>query len=82
VRTATGNQTVASSGITASCVGTEKVLGGGGSAEAGANNSRMNSSAPVYVTVTNPTGWRVEWHGTGGGAPDAGNYTVYAICAA
>jgi hypothetical protein len=33
------------------------------------------------MTGANPTGWRVEWHGTSGGTPDAGTYTVYAICA-
>ena len=63
-----------------SCVGSERALGGGGLAPTGADNSRMNSNSPV-LTGANPTGWRVEWHGSGGGAADAGTYTVYAICA-
>ncbi len=63
VRTGTGNATAASGGISVSCVGSERALGGGGLAPTGADNSRMNSSSPV-MTGANPTGWRVEWHGT------------------
>jgi hypothetical protein len=34
------------------------------------------------MTGAVPTGWRVAWNGIFGGAPDAGTYTVYVICAA
>ena len=42
----------------------------------------MNSSCAGHDRLPNPTGWRVEWHGTVVATPDAGTYTVYAICAA
>jgi hypothetical protein len=56
-------------------------LGGGGNAHPNADAAYINSSAPV-LTGAVPTGWRAEWHGTGGGTPPNGSYTVYVICAA
>jgi hypothetical protein len=64
----------AAGGALASCVGTEKAVGGGFSADSGFG--RVDGSRPE-LTAGVPTGWHVF---IGNDSPGSATFTVYVLC--
>ena len=65
----------AAGGALASCVGTEKAVGGGFSADSGFG--RVDGSRPELNAAGVPTGWHVF---IGNDSPGSATFTVYVLC--
>jgi hypothetical protein len=65
----------AAGGALASCVGTEKAVGGGFSADSGFG--RVDGSRPELNAAGVPTGWHVF---IGNDSPGSAKFTVYVLC--
>jgi hypothetical protein len=66
----------AAGGALASCVGTEKAVGGGFSADSGFG--RVDGSRPELNAAGVPTGWHVF---IGNDSPGTATFTIYVLCA-
>jgi hypothetical protein len=65
----------AAGGALASCVGTEKAVGGGFAADSGFG--RVDGSRPELNSAGVPTGWHVF---IGNDSPGSATFTIYVIC--
>jgi hypothetical protein len=65
----------AAGGALASCIGTEKAVGGGFSADSGFG--RVDGSRPELNSAGVPTGWHVF---VGNDSPVSATFTVYVLC--
>ncbi len=65
----------AAGGALASCVGSEKAVGGGFSADSGFG--RIDGSRPELNGAGVPTGWHVF---VGNDSPSTAQFTVYVLC--